>query len=242
MDKEIKISNNAKILFITNMFILLSMLLFKIFFAKLGYYPLLVNIIFIINIIVLIIGIIFNILFIVKETKYNNKKIIYVISLFLIIYLFVNTLGIYVINKPLDKKFSLISSKLLSYCEEYGCDTYETVIDGKLRTFKIKKIYFDYNGVQNNIEIRTKYNKDKILSVKAVIYSENELFSEQLIKEQLEKYFNNFNVDIEPEKIKEAFDKRFDGSVNYGRINYKITEIFEAEELKKIKTEITCDL
>ena len=135
-----------------------------------------------------------------------------------------------------------ISEQLSSYCELYECEQYETVNNGSFKEFILKKQYFDYNGVQNNIEIITKYDYKSIVSVTAFIYSEKEMFSENLIKEQLKGYFDNFNCKLSEEKIKEAFDNRFIGKITNDNLTYQVIEIYDNNQLQKIKTKITLSL
>lgn len=242
MQKKINIKKRDYLMFFVNILILVTMLLFRYYFISIGYYFVLINIILAINILFLILGIIFNILFIVKENFLSEKKSIIVISLLLILYIFVNTLGIYLLNKPFKKGYAKISEQLSSYCELYECEQYETVNNGSFKEFILKKQYFDYNGVQNNIEIITKYDYKSIVSVTAFIYSEKEMFSENLIKEQLKGYFDNFNCKLSEEKIKEAFDNRFIGKITNDNLTYQVIEIYDNNQLQKIKTKITLSL
>lgn len=239
MNKKVEIKKNMIVLFVINILVLLTLILFKVLFTSISYYSLLVNGMLIVNIIVLIAGIIFNVLMLKEPDKYDEKKSIIVFVSCFIIYLLINTLGIYLINKPYEAKFSKISSELSSYCSSYGCDRYETYKEGKYEVFVIKKMYFDFDKAQNELEIHTKYDTKGVVSVKAVVYSRKQSYSESLIKNQLKDYYSNFNYDIKEQKITEAFEKRFTTNVKDGNVTYKVKEIYKKKELDKLKTEIT---
>ena len=135
-----------------------------------------------------------------------------------------------------------MNSKLSSYCDTYGCDRYETIQKNGYEQFIIKKTYFDYNNVENDIKITTEYDKDKVLDVKAEVYSQNEMFSETLIKDVLKDYFCNFGYEVKEDLIKKAFNERFSSSISDDNATYKVEEIYDGDELDKIKTTIFLDL
>ena len=68
------------------------------------------------------------------------------------------------------------------------------------------------------------------------------MFSETLIKDNLKNYISEFGYDVKEEKIREAFDKRFESSVKDGIVVYRVKEIYEKENLKSLKTIITLNL
>lgn len=243
MNNKINIIKNTYILFIVNIVVLISLVFFKSIYTKLGYFPSLVNCIFIFNIIILVIGIIFNILFLKKVDFFDNKKSLITIIIIFIIYLLINTLFVIGINKILGKSYAKINSTLSSYCDNYGCDSYKTITKNGYEEFVVNKSYFDYDNIQNDLTIVTKYNNKKILSVTATVYSRKQMFSETIIKDNLKNYFINFNCNINEEKIREAFDKRFDSSIKDNDVTYKVTEIYNNDgELEKLKTTITLKL
>lgn len=242
MEKKIDIKKNGYVLFFVNIGILLTLLLFRTYYISVGYHVILVNAMLGINIFILLVGIFFNVLIIKRKDYYDEKKSIKLIIVCFIVYILINTLGVYLINKPLDNGYTKISETLSSYCDSFECDKYETIKSGLYEEFVIKKQYFDYDNVQNNIEIYTKYNSKQVVSVKAIIYSENDLFSENLIKEQLASFYDNFNYEISSPKIKEAFDKRFDGKVFDDNATYKVDEIYSEGQLHKLKTTITLEI
>ena len=242
MNKKINIIKNTYILFIINIIVLVTLIFFKSLYTKLGYFPSLVNSILIINILILIIGVIFNILFFKKPDSFGSKKSLIIIVVIFIIYLLINTVLMFSVNKILGRSYAKINSKLSTYCDNYGCDEYETITKNGYEEFVINKSYFDYDNVQNNLSIVTKYNNKEVISVVATIYSRKQMFSETLIKDSIKNYFVNFDCDIDEQKIREAFDKRFTSSVKDKNVTYKVTEIYKDGELEKLKTTITLDL
>lgn len=242
MNRKLDIKKHAYVLFAINLLVLLTLFLFKTYYTYKGYHVILINAMVIVNIMIFILGICFNVEFVKNPNRFNENKSIKTIIICFIIYLLLNTLGIYIINKPLDAGYTNISSVLVSYCDSFECERYETVKVGNYEDFIIKKGYFDYNNVQNDIEIHTKYSSNEIILVKAIIYSEKDLFSETLIKEQLESYFDHFNVKLSEEKIKMAFDKRFEDKVLYENMSYRVTEVYNKGQLEKLKTVIILKL
>lgn len=239
MKKKVDIKKQDYVLFCVNLGILITLFIFRFYYLNTGYHVILVNVMLLINVLLLLLGISFNIFIFKKGNYFNEKKIITIIIVCFIIYLLINTLGVYLINKHFDKGYTKISVRLSSYCNSYGCDRYETIKSGIYEEFIIKKQYFDYNNVKNSIEIYTKYNSKKIISITSIIYSEKDLFSETLINEQLKGYYKNFNCELSEEKIKEAFNNRFNNKVIDGNTIYKVTEIYNKGQLDKLKTEIT---
>ncbi len=242
MDRNVELKKNCMVLFILNIGVLLSLILFKIYFSKVGYAPFLVNSMLVINIIILIIGIVFNVILLKKPNFYDERKSLITMIVLFSLYVFLNTIGVVIINKSLSSGYKKIADRLSSYCDTYVCDRYETANEGSVKDFIIKKNYLDYNGAQNDIEIHTKYDMDDIISVEATIYSQNEMFSEALIKEQVKLYYDNFGVTINDDLIKKAFDNRFEGSVKKDNMSYRVSEIYEDGELTKLKTVISLKL
>ena len=242
MNKKLILSKNALTLFIFNIVVLITMIFFRIIFLKIGYINVLVNIMFILNVILLILGIISNIIFIKDEKKYNDNKYMLIIMVVFIIYILLNTVGIYIFNKPFQSKYKKFSNQIKNYCNAYRCDKYYTKKQGGYEIFVIENKYFDYNGVENDIIIENKYNTDKIVMVTAKIESQKNSFSEFLITEKIEDYFKNFGYEVSMDKIRAAFNKRFEGSVDHYNANYKVNEIYEKGELKTLETIIKLDL
>lgn len=242
MNKKIILKKNCVLLFILNICVLLSLVLFRTYFLKLGYSNILINFMFIFNIIILIAGIICNLVLLRKQDGYDEKKSMILMCALFVIYLLVNTIGVIIINKPLNSNFKKTADKLSLYCDTYLCDKYETINEHGIKDFIIYKTYLDYNGVQNNIEIHTKYDSNGVFYIEATVYSQNEMFSEKLIKEQIEVYYNNFDVTIDETLIKQAFDNRFNGSVKKDNLSYEVNEVYEDGELINIKTIITLKL
>lgn len=242
MNKKINIIKNAYILFIINVIIFITMVFFRSLYSKLGYNAILINVFMIVNIVLLVLGIVFNVLFLKDPNKYDNKRVGIIIIASFVVYLLLNIVGTYFINKSLSSGYTKMNSKLSSYCDTYGCDRYETIQKNGYEQFIIKKTYFDYNNVENDIKVTTEYDKDKVLDVKAEVYSQNEMFSETLIKDVLKDYFYNFGYEVKEDLIKKAFDERFSSSTSDDNATYKVEEIYDGDELNKIKTTIFLDL
>ena len=239
MNKTVELNKNCKILFILNICVLLSLVLFRNYFSSLNYSKVLINVMLIINIVILIVGIIFNVILLNKPDLYNGKKILIIIISLFILYLLINTVAVTIINKPLNRGYKKIADKLVSYCDSYNCGKYETKSYSNVRDFVISKTYLDYNGVKNDIKIHTKYDSNHIISVTADVYSQKEMFSQALIKEQLKDYFDNFNIQIDESMIEEAFENRFKKSIKKDNIYYSVSEIYEKGKLVKLKTTVT---
>lgn len=242
MDKKIDLKKNCVLLFVLNILVFLSLILFKVYFTKMGYSSVLVNSALIINVILLVIGVIFNVLMFKNPSFCCDKKHSVIFVVIFIIYLFINTFGVVLINKPLNSGYTKIAEELSGYCESFMCQKYETVNDGTLRDFVINNSYLDYNGVTNEVQIHTKYDSKEVLLVEATIFSQNEMFSEELIKKQVEAYYSNFGVEVDANVIKQAFDNRFNGSIKKEKLTYKVSEVYDEDTLVGLKTTITLDL
>ncbi len=242
MNKNIEIKRNCLVLFILNIFVLLTLILFRIYFSNVGYPQVIVDTALIINIVILIIGVIFNIILVIKPNLFNERKSLITFCVLFIIYVLLNTVGVVIINDKLSDGYAEIADDLAGYCETYVCDSYETINEDGLKDFIINKTYLDYNGVENEIEIHTKYDLKDVVSVEATVSSQNEMFSEGLIKEQVQTYYNNFGVAIDESLIRQAFDNRFGEPVKKDNLTYKVSEIYEDGELIRLDTIITLDL
>lgn len=242
MNKSIELRKNCMILFILNICALLLMVLFKTYFSSVGYSNFLINIMLGINILFLITGIVFNFILFANPKKFDEKKSMILIGVLFAVYVLINTVGMVLLNKPLNSGYKKIADQLTLYCDTYVCDRYETINQGSVRDFIIRKTYLDYNGVSNDIEIHTKYDSSDVISVKAIVYSQKEMFSEILIKEQIKAYFDNFEVSVSEFLIKDAFDNRFKGSIKKDDLDYKVSEVYEDGELIGLKTIITLEL
>ena len=242
MNKKLDIRKNTIILFVINIIILISMIFFKVYYTTKLYSNILVNVIFGINVILLLVGAIFNLLILKNPAKYDKPLLSKVVIFIFVIYLLLNTVFMLFINKTLSSNYTKINEKLSSYCDTFGCDRYETIAGNGYEEFVIKKIYFDYNNEENDLEIVTKYDTKEVISVTATIYSKKNMFSETIIYDELKNYFSNFGYEIKESKIKEAFDNRITSSVSDDNATYKVTEVYKDEELLKIKTIVTLDL
>ena len=238
MNKEVKLSKNTITLFMCNIFVLFSMFGFKYYYTYKMYEKKIISVFLIINIVIFLLAVAYN-LFMLLSQKDNKKRDLIFIVFYLVFYLLLNTMVIYIINKPISdgyKKNSLVLSK---YCETYNCENFYNETHDAYRDFVIKNRYFDYNNDEKDIQIRIKYNHKNIISVKAIIYSNSSSFSEKNIKEQIDKYFLYFNKDIKEALIRKAFDSRFNGKIIDNGITYKVSEIYEKGKLVSLKTEIS---
>lgn len=238
MNKKIVLDKNIVILFFFNVLIFLSTIIFKFYFTKMNYYSALVKGIFVLDIIILFVVVVFNVL-LLFEKKYDIKKIIILIFL---IYIFLNSIFINLMNNRYNYKYYKVSKNLLSYCKSYNCHKYETINLVNKKDFIIYKTYYDYNNLKNKIEIHTIYDISKVVNIKAKIYSNNELFSEQLIYDELNAYFLNFGIYINSENIRKAFINRDKSNVKENNIHYKVNSIYLDDSLDKFETIISADL
>lgn len=238
MNKEIKLTTKEIVLICFLVFILLLTFLFKNYYMYNGYHYYTVIAIFILSLILFAIGIV---IFILKLIKNNNEYEKYIISV-VVICLLLNTFVTILINNTFNNGYNKISDKLLSYCGEYKCDRYETVINKNNRTFKLKKVYQDYNGNFNEIEIGILYTNKKIKKVNATVFSSSTMFSENLIKENLNSYLKNFDISINEKMIKEAFEKRRGGKIHEKNKTYVVEEVYENNTIKSYKTTIIINL
>lgn len=243
MNKNLEIRRNTNVLFVLNIVVLITMIFFRNYYGKLGYTNVIINSFLIIDILMLILGIIYNVKFIKNADKYDNTKVFIIIMITFFCYLLLNTVGTIAINKVVRGSYAKMASNVSGYCKEYVCDKYETLAMDGHEVFVIYNTYYDYDNKENKLEIRTKYNKDEVVSVVATVYSRKQMFSETLIKENLKDYFYIFDTELVESKIREAFEKRFDGDVTDQNINYKVREIYNKKgELEKLKTVITLEL
>lgn len=242
MNKKLDIRKNTIILFVINIIVLISLIFFRAYYTSKLYSTVLVNVVFGVNIVLLLAGVIFNLLILKNPDKYDRPLLSKIIITVFVIYLLFNTVFMVFINKNLSSGYTKVNQELSSYCDTFGCDRYETIAGNGYEEFVIKKIYFDYNNDENDLEIVTKYNTKEVISVTATIYSNKDMFSETIIYDELKNYFSNFGYDIKESKIKEAFDNRITSSVSDDNATYKVTEVYKNEELQKLKTIITLDL
>ncbi len=241
MNKQIKIDKNMKIIFIMDLLVFIMNLIFRYIYINIGYYYNLVNIAFIFNIIFLVLCIICTINFIIGKRAVRYFPLI--IFLLFGVYILFNTVGMILINKPIEKEYKKTARKIISYCQKYSCDTYETKYIKDKRLLVIQKTYFDYDNNENNIVFETLYNKDRILKITAYIDSSSNLYSEELIKNELDGYFERFNKEISEEYILKAFENRFNGNIKHDGILYKVSEIYDNDNnLVKLKTIITIEI
>lgn len=241
MNSRLDIKKNGYVLFVINIIVLITLIFFRMIYHQLGFYSILLNIFLTINILLLIAGVVFNVLIIKDSNKYDVKKSIIIVIVLFIVYLLLNTVLIYFLNTQMGKGYSKINSTLSSYCESFGCDTYETVTKSGHEEFVINKTYSDYDGEINSLKITVKYNINSIISVTAVVSSRKEMFSPRIIRLELSDYFSNFNCSISEDKIKEAFDNRFTSPVVSDNVTYEVTEVYDDGNLESLRTTITLD-
>lgn len=243
MNKKIELRKNTLLLFFINIIILISMFAFKKIYGSLDYPRFWINITFIIDIIVLFVGIFFNILFLFMPNLFNEKKSNLLIIITFIIYIAFNIGGNAISNKIVFNKYFKVTNQILKYCENFGCRRYETKPEGKYYDFIIRDTYIDYNNNEKEYEIHNIYDDKKIIKITAIVYSDNESFSQELIKKVLEDYLDNFSVQVNAGKIQEAFENRFLGKETIEKnITYKVTEIYKNKQLDGLKTEIKINI
>lgn len=236
MNKNIVLNKNIVFLFILNILSILSCFLFRTYFIKLGYIKSLVNIVMLLNIIIIIIGLLFNVILLINPNKFKIRQSIIIMIVSFLIYIITNTIGINMINTKINSSYNKISNQLFSYCNNFECDKYNTKINGKNRDFIINKSYIDFNDIKNDVEIHTIYDLKGVKKIKAIVYCQNEMFSEYLINEQIKNYFSNFNIVIDESLIKKAFDDRFIGNVKKDSTTYKVEEVYNDGILTNLKT------
>ena len=229
MNKEIKLQRNTIILFIVNILMILSMFIIKFYYNYKMYEKKLLTLIIIVDILIILFGIAYN--FFLLISKKDNEKSIVIIITYAAIFIILNTVIIYLINRPIALGYQKNSLLLSNYCKKNQCDNYYNVSHNNYREFVIKNTYFDYNNEENKIEIHIKYTSKNIISFKASIYSNSNLFSEKIIKDELEKYTLYFNKTLDEESIRKAFELRFDSEAKNNDVIYKVSEIFEKENL-----------
>lgn len=236
MNKNVVLNKNTIVLFVLNILAILSCFLFRTYFITLGYLKNLIDVVMILNTIIIIIGILFNVILLIHPNKFKIRQSIIITVIVFLIYLIINTLGVNLINKKITFSYNKTSDKLFSYCNRFECDKYNTKVNGKNRDFIINKSYIDFNGVKNDVEIHTTYDLKGVKKVKAIVYCQNEMFSEYLINEQIKNYFSNFNIATDESLIKRAFDDRFTSDVKKDNITYKVEEVYNDGILTNLKT------
>lgn len=238
MDKKIELKNKTIVLLVVESIILLTSFLFKNYYVYKGYNTALVYTMLVINILIFILGIIVLYLFLKKSDIYDEKKSIIAISIAFVIFILLNTIVVNLINKPLNKGYEKISEKLVSYCEDYGCERYETLTNKENRDFIIKKTYVDYNGIYNDLEIKVTYDNKKVTNVTAIVFSSSSLFSERLIVESIEGYLRKLDITIDENKIRQALETRNVKSIKENNMIYQVSDVYTNQSLTHLKTTI----
>lgn len=238
MDKKIELKNKTIVLLVVESIILLTSFLFKNYYVYKGYNTALVYTMLVINILIFILGIIVLYLFLKKSDIYDEKKSIIAISIAFVIFIILNTIVVNLINKPLNKGYEKISEKLVSYCDDYVCERYETLTNKSNRDFIIKKTYVDYNGNYNDLEIKVTYNNKRVTKVTAIVFSSSSLFSERLIVEAIEGYLRKLDITINENKIREALENRNVKSIKENNVIYEVSDVFTDQNLTHLKTTI----
>lgn len=240
MKNKIVLKKHVTSTFVINILTFLLLILFFSIYKKLNYWVIITNIMLILNIVILITGIIFNILFYTNDKKYDNKKSFVIPIVIFVVLQFFNLIGVYIVNKVHDSSYNDMNVKVTTYCdpENYYCDSYEIVRNSNYNDFVAHKVYYDYDNNKNDIEIHTFYNTSSVVKVRAIIYSKKSSYAPFLIKNSVKKYFYNFDYTIDEDKIQNAFDKRYKGSVKDDNKNatYKVEEVYEKNKLKMFKT------
>ena len=242
MNSKVSLNKNIIILFIFNVMVLLLSICFNKIFTYLEYPSYFIRMVQIINCIVLIIGIIFNVVFLKKAKKYDDKKYTIIIIVSFVLYLIFNILGPIIANNIENKKYKPMNQKLISYCKENACEKYIIRNRNNYSTFYIKNAYYDYNKNKYSYTINLKYDDKDISNIVIEILSDNDSYSSELIKQTLSKYTRPFNVDIDTNKIDEAFENRFSSTKCNDKICYEVKEIYEDKALVALRTKIKIEL
>lgn len=238
MNKKIELKNKTIVLLVVEALILLSSFLFKNYYVYKGYNTALIYTMLVINILIFVFGVVVLCAFLKKPEFYDEKKSIIGISIAFIIFIMLNTIIVNLINKPLNKGYEKISKRLVSYCEDYGCEKYETLTKKGNRDFIIKKTYVDYNGDYNDLEIKVAYDNKRVTKVTAIVFSSSSLFSERLVVESIEGYLRKLDITIDENKIREALENRNVKSIKENNIVYQVSDVFTGENLTHLKTTI----
>ena len=237
MNKKVIIRKDNKRLLVISILMLVLTFIFKFIYSYLGFNISICNIFFIINIILLLITIIFNLVLIFKREKL--KKLLKFLKFYFIGYIILNTLVIIVFNVPYIINVRKVEEKIVSNCGIYNCETF----DANKNIFSLTKQYLDYSGNSNYINIKNYYNDIGIYKIEAEIYSENTLYSEYLIIEQVKEWFGMY-YGSEPDfyYLGEAFRKGTQEEVSKNKYTYKVEEVYENNKLIKIKSIINLNI
>lgn len=241
MNKKIKLNTTSIIFFILNIIILLSMIILRKIYIGLGYDIKILNIVFIVDLIILLLCIVFNIYLLIYDNVLLKRVVISAV-LVIICFGIINLCIVSSINKKYNAGYYEITQKLISYCENYYCNKYETINLDNKRKFALEKLYVDYNNETQLIKINVIYDKESIKQIDATIYSSNESYSSYFIKEQLMLYLSNLNIEIDEESINEAFNERDNGKVTMQKQTYKVKSIYEDKNLVGFETKIEISL
>lgn len=238
MNNKVIIKKDNKRLLIISLLIMVLTFIFKFLYSYLGFNNSICNIFFIINILLVIIFCIFNLMLIFKYEKL--KKFMKYIKIIFISYIILNTIITIIFNVPYLIDIRKVQEKIASNCDNYNCETFNS----NKNIFTLTKQYLDYSGNSNYINIKNYYNDVGVYKIKAEIYSNKELFSEYLVYEQVKDWFIIY-YGIEPDffYIGEAFRKK--GSVenlSKNKYTYKVEDVYENNELIKIKTIIILNI
>ena len=85
---------------------------------------------------------------------------------------------------------------------------------------------------------KTKEPFDQVIFISDVHFGKGNIEKLQIIKD----YFYNFGYEVKEDLIKNAFNERFSSSTSDDNATYKVEEIYDGDELDKIKTTIFLNL
>lgn len=238
MNNKVIIKKDNKRLLVFSLLMLVLAFIFKFIYSYLGFNISICNIFFIINILLIIILSIFNLVLIFKSNKL--KKYIKFVKVLFVFFIILNTIITIIFNIPYLRDIRKVKEKIVSNCDNYNCETFNT----NKNIFSITKQYLDYSGNSNYINIKNYYNDVGVYKIEAEIYSNKELYSEYLVYEQVKDWFIIY-YDSEPEffYIGEAFRKKDKvENLSKNKYTYKVEDIYENDELVKIKTIIILNI
>ena len=225
MNKEIRLKNDAIVLFFANIVMIIIIFIMRYICGIIGVSNFVKNLISIINILILLLGIYFNI--VVYKEKINDnvrKNIILTVCLVLAIIL-QEVSGVFIINKITLSKYSKVTDEIVNYCRQQKCDKYETIKKDKYLDFKITNKYLDSNEKSNYYEIHNICTTSEVVQINIIVYSDKDSYSEDLIVRLTSDYLKQYNTEISTTALGKAFEKRLlnDKEIE-GNVTYLVTE------------------
>lgn len=242
MDKKVDLNFRTVLSFSIGLIFLLLAFAFKKIFFSLAYPIVIINTFFILNMVLFALFISFSVIIKFKNFDSNNKKRDIVFALFIvIIFVLINMMGPYLASKPITNKYKDLALIFSEYSNNANCETYGEIKNSKYYEYIATKRYFDYNNNENMAKFYIKYDYDKIDIVRATLNVNPDVFSDILLGGEVNSFFNNFDVNIDSNKIRQAFDKRFESAINDNdyNIKYQVVEEYEDDNLVAIKLIVT---